>query len=536
MSKVLKRLIDAVATFANAVEKLLSPEILIADMKVAQKKVAVPIWRRRSNSFMRINQVWNRMPHGSHAGLGMLLLLIMLTFWVRLPQQGFEVRLVMDNYDAATGLTGYSFQSLGVLRSADALSSWIDSILNDNDYPEDYNLFIHPGISVQPVLWYPRDGSYADPHAVYAKLRSSVEVLAEASVIHIPSKSVALPVANARAANQVFDNVQLHYVGNYNVNTINAMFEDQDSIFLERARMHPDMIVSIEEATAELLVGYEEPRTVMMQIGDSIWDLAASMLSEYNLDMDIDEAMEEIYQLNPHIVGGVIKPGDVLNLPTQNNPLLGVTVTETVETYETINFGYEVSYTSDLYRNTTDVIRYGIPGVKVVTESVTTQNGYVIARQRLGEVVLEEPVAQIELRGDKPYDDRGSGYFVWPIYGRVTSHFGWRSLLGGFHNGVDIASGGSGGAVIRASDSGIVTYAGWDNGGLGYLVTIDHQNGFVTRYAHMTSNLYVQVGDGVQQGVAIGIEGNTGISFGAHLHFEMLLHGSRVNPLDYISD
>ena len=86
---------------------------------------------------------------------------------------------------------------------------------------------------------------------------------------------------------------------------------------------------------------------------------------------------------------------------------------------------------------------------------------------------------------------------------------------------------------IWASESGVVTFAGWWSGGGGYSVWIDHGNGYVTQYAHM-SRISVSVGQAVARGEQIGNTGATGLAFGNHLHFNVLLNGRLVNPLSVL--
>jgi murein DD-endopeptidase MepM/ murein hydrolase activator NlpD len=84
-----------------------------------------------------------------------------------------------------------------------------------------------------------------------------------------------------------------------------------------------------------------------------------------------------------------------------------------------------------------------------------------------------------------------------------------------------------------ASSGGTVSSAGW-SGGYGYQVLITHPDGSQTRYAHL-SKVLVSAGQSVAQGQKIGLSGNTGISTGPHLHFEIILNGTPVNPLNYIN-
>jgi murein DD-endopeptidase MepM/ murein hydrolase activator NlpD len=117
--------------------------------------------------------------------------------------------------------------------------------------------------------------------------------------------------------------------------------------------------------------------------------------------------------------------------------------------------------------------------------------------------------------------------FIWPVGGPVVSPFGWR--WGRMHEGIDIGAGY--GAPIVASAAGVVIYAGW-MGGYGNLIIIDHGGGVATAYAHQSS--FAIGGGGVSQGQVIGYIGCTGHCYGPHLHFEVRVNGSAVDPLGYL--
>jgi murein DD-endopeptidase MepM/ murein hydrolase activator NlpD len=121
-----------------------------------------------------------------------------------------------------------------------------------------------------------------------------------------------------------------------------------------------------------------------------------------------------------------------------------------------------------------------------------------------------------------------SSGLVWPVGGAVTSPFGWR--WGRMHEGIDIGVGF--GTPIQAAGPGTVIYCGWE-GGYGNLVVIDHGGGLATAYAHQSS-IAVSCGQQVAQGQTIGYVGSTGHSTGPHLHFEVRINGSPVDPLGYL--
>ena len=125
----------------------------------------------------------------------------------------------------------------------------------------------------------------------------------------------------------------------------------------------------------------------------------------------------------------------------------------------------------------------------------------------------------------------GSGQFAHPCpSGSLSSSFGYRTFDNSFHKGIDLAAGE--GTPYYAAESGTVIYATYDggyNGGAGNWIVISHGNGLVTKYMH-SSAVYVSVGQQVAKGQNIGAVGNTGNSFGAHLHFQVEVNGVAVDP------
>ena len=150
---------------------------------------------------------------------------------------------------------------------------------------------------------------------------------------------------------------------------------------------------------------------------------------------------------------------------------------------------------------------------------------------------LEAVNAQWDALMGTGMQDYIGNYFAWPVPGFnwVSSGFGWRKLYGrdNFHGGIDIAGAGIYGAPIIASDTGQVRTSGYNAGGYGNYVIIDHGGNNWTVYGHMTQRA-VYAGQWVAQGEVIGYVGSTGNSTGPHLHFEIRLNGQKMNPLDYV--
>lgn len=138
---------------------------------------------------------------------------------------------------------------------------------------------------------------------------------------------------------------------------------------------------------------------------------------------------------------------------------------------------------------------------------------------------LVEEGDEVFLPGAKPQNIIRS--WLVPVPSRlVTSGYGWRSYpRRAFHKGLDFRAAYVG---VRAARNGVVTYAG-NLGGYGNVIIIKHSGGYRSLYAHL-SRIYVRHGTRVMQGTVIGKSGNTGYSFGPHLHFEVSLNGKTINP------
>ena len=143
------------------------------------------------------------------------------------------------------------------------------------------------------------------------------------------------------------------------------------------------------------------------------------------------------------------------------------------------------------------------------------------ARQLAGEQVPPEPGAP--------------GQLMWPASGRITSPFGNRvnpvTHVFRLHAGIDI--GVDTGTTVAAAADGRVIVAGWDDGGCGNMIVIDHGGRLATQYCHL-SHIFVGIGQDVQRGQAIAASGSTGNSTGPHLHFGVRVNGRPVDPMSYL--
>jgi murein DD-endopeptidase MepM/ murein hydrolase activator NlpD len=193
---------------------------------------------------------------------------------------------------------------------------------------------------------------------------------------------------------------------------------------------------------------------------------------------------------------------------------------------EVVKFESSQVETADLYIGETMVQQEGVDGKNAITGKVTKVNGEITAKDLTKSEVITEVVNEIVLVGTtKKPATVATGVYGMPIRTYIiSSEFGYR--WGRQHEGIDFAA--STGTPIYAADGGTVEIAGV-YGGYGYTVQINHGNGSITRYGHC-NELYVSVGDKVAKGDNIAAVGNTGNSTGAHLHFEIRVNGTAVDP------
>ena len=248
-----------------------------------------------------------------------------------------------------------------------------------------------------------------------------------------------------------------------------------------------------------------------------------------------DMSSAELLALNPGYNINKLQIGEVLTL-SASVPYLTMTVVKQERYLDDMSYNIEYTDSAYLYQGDYKVTSKGEYGKADVMAKATYVNGEETERTILSSVTLKEPVTEYRLRGTKARPTwMPTGSFRWPTSGRISSYFGGRKSPGGIgstnHKGIDIAV--PRGTPIYAADGGTVTYSGWMSG-YGYLVQIDHGNGYVTRYGH-NSSLTVSVGQHVYKGQQVARAGSTGNSTGNHCHFEVRYNGVAKNPLNYLT-
>ncbi|HPF29089.1 MAG TPA: M23 family metallopeptidase [Lachnospiraceae bacterium] len=284
----------------------------------------------------------------------------------------------------------------------------------------------------------------------------------------------------------------------------------------------PDNEIMDLQTARDLLTQEQETQQIYkVQSGDTLSEI--SLTVGLPLD-DIIALNDDLENENSYIYV------DQELLITVPEPELAVVWTETARFEEVYDLPIEYIYNDDWYTNQSETLRQPSAGYHEAVASITRNNLDEVEANVLYEVIGIEPVAKVvEI-----------GTIIPPTYikpisgGRLTSSFGYRNAptagASTYHKGVDWAT--PVGTPVGASSAGVVAKAGWASG-YGYVVYINHPDGRQTRYGHLSS-INVSVGDTVRQGQIIAYSGNTGRSTGPHLHFEILINGVQVNPLEYL--
>lgn len=288
-------------------------------------------------------------------------------------------------------------------------------------------------------------------------------------------------------------------------------------VYMPKSRLTP-----LAEAIDKIIMEQETASIYTVVSGDTLSEIA----------IKVNIPMEKIVEMNDSLetIDSMLHIGQELVI-TVPEPSLSVVRVEQNYCEEVYDAEVIIIDVDEWYTNQTEVLQQPSAGFRKVIADVTYLNNREISREILKEEVVMEAVPKIMKRGTKIPPT-----YIKPISGgRLTSSFGRRKApkkgASTYHKGVDWAI--PVGTNVYASCGGRVSKAGWGSG-YGYVVYIDHEDGKQTRYGHL-SKVKVSVGQYVKQGDRIALSGNTGISTGPHLHFEILVGGRQVDPFKYLS-
>jgi len=409
----------------------------------------------------------------------------------------------------------YHGRPLGIVKEQRDVIEILDLVSDELSKEYGSNIVIDPetDITFRPVASYGREIDNQD--MVLKRLTYMGEINAQVAAIVVDGKPMVI-VESEKIAEEVLQELKDMFI------------TDADSVeyeyigFAEDVKIEPysttlKNVSGKNAAIQKLLSGGEAAVQYAIKAGDTLFDIC----------MDNDLSMSDLEAMNPGISERVLLPGDTINLQ-KVIPLLTLETIE-VSTYaEAVEYDTKYESSSSYYAGETVLGRAGVDGKDSVTARLTKHNGEIVEKEELKRERIVEPITEIILKGTKaPPPTKGTGTFVYPANGVLTSEFGYR--WGRNHDGIDVA--GPVGTPIRATDGGTVILSGWYYG-YGLTIKIDHGGGFTSLYGHNSEN-YVSVGDKVFQGQTIAAMGNTGNSTGPHVHFELLLHGVPQNPFNY---
>lgn len=294
-----------------------------------------------------------------------------------------------------------------------------------------------------------------------------------------------------------------------------------EEVEIVEAYLPVSQLTHISEAIDQVTKEQETPSEYEVVSGDTLSEIAIKV----NIPMD------RIIEMNDSLEDerSTLQIGQKLII-TVPEPELSVVRVEENYYEETYDADIEYIDNNDWYTTKTVVHQEPHAGFRKVVVDVYYLNDKEVERDILKEEIVMEAVAKVVERGTKIPPT-----YIKPISGgRQSSGFGRRPAptkgASTYHKGIDWAT--PTGTPVYASCGGTVTKAGWGSG-YGYVVYIDHEDGRQTRYGHL-SKVLVSVGQTVKQGERIALSGNTGVSTGPHLHFEILINGTQVNPLKYL--
>ncbi|MCR4617914.1 MAG: M23 family metallopeptidase [Lachnospiraceae bacterium] len=295
-----------------------------------------------------------------------------------------------------------------------------------------------------------------------------------------------------------------------------------EEVEISQGYLPSSQVMDLNEAIENVTKEQETPGEYEIKSGDTL----------SGISMAVNIPMENLVALNPdklETVNSTIHVGDILTI-TVPEPELSVERVERIYVEEVYDADVIYVDNDEWYTTQTKILQQPSSGYRKAILDKHFTNEKEISREVIKEQILLEAVPKIVERGTKIPPT-----YIKPISGgRISSYFGYRKSPGGigstYHKGVDWYV--PLGTPVYASSGGTVRSAGWGSG-YGYVVYIDHPDGRQTRYAHC-SKLVVSAGQYVNQGDLIAYSGSTGNSTGPHLHFEMRINGTAVNPLDYL--
>ncbi len=419
---------------------------------------------------------------------------------------------------------------LGVTESIEPVSNALQDIVEEFRDDYDMSVFDDTTLEYNPVMI---DKQYICPNEVFVSiLKGCIDVKVMAWVILV-NNAPAAAVKTQEEAESALQRVLEPFLDVPTTrNRVDVGFVE--NVEVKEKPIEYSQVTDEEEAYQLLRFGgeFEEKYHVVVS-GESLYSISKS----YGV------TIPDLRKANPKLAStDKIYPGDKLLITAPLNRVNVKFVEEVNKTNEPIKYEIEEIENDTMLQTERIVIQEGVDGSHDVHALITFINGAETEMEIISETNRLEPVNKVIMKGTLPVPEimklATTGRMPTPLKEgtyRISSPFGPRpniDVVGAskWHKGVDLAA--NTGTPIYACADGVVTHSG-SGTGYGLYIKINHGNGVETRYAHC-SELLVSKGDNVKYGQLIALVGNTGISGGSHLHWEVRLDGKAYDPLgDY---
>ncbi|MCH3972247.1 MAG: M23 family metallopeptidase [Oscillospiraceae bacterium] len=391
--------------------------------------------------------------------------------------------------------------------------------------------FVQNMSSVRPAQQFELRFALTDNAAEQQKSASTVQMFA----VNTPKQKQAATglYVDGTFVGAVTDSAKLQTMLNTLLANEQVSTGGKNAVFLSQMKLVPgeyDTASIVTDDAMQVLLSGEKAKTKTYTVAKG--DTADSIAKKNGL------TPARLAEVNLGTNMKTLQPGDVIQLEPRKK-LVSIKTVGSQTVSQALPYAKKTVSSASLYQGQTTVQTKGANGKKTTTYQITYVDGIETARSTSA-VQTANPVDEVTAKGTKVHPvvtaaaGTATGSFLWPVPTLTSITSGYAARWGKFHYGLDISGSDAMGQPIYAADGGTVQVAGYDEGGYGNYIMIDHGNGFCSIYGH-ASKLLVAQGAKVAQGQLIALVGSTGHSTGAHCHFEVHKNGEKIDPTNLVN-
>lgn len=409
----------------------------------------------------------------------------------------------------------YGDDKVGIVRQEEEATKVVEEIKRELSNIYDIDIVLNKDISFEPT--HAKDDLLSSKAEIHSNIKSKMTFLVSGYALLVDGEELGY-TKKKEDLEYIIETLKDSHREEIDENSDIEEISFVEDVKIEKRDIPLNKIMDREELLDYIKTGGEEIKTHIVEVGESLWTIAKI----YNVDVD------DLISANSDKDPERLQIGDEIKL-LRPKSLLTVETIERVQYTENTDYEVKVEYDDNMYKTEKKVKVKGEEGESQYIARIVRHNGVVVEKEILEEKVIRQPKDELIVQGTKELPKTAAtGAFLMPTRGYISSRYGMRG--GRMHRGLDIAA--KTGTPIKAADGGRVTFVG-RRGAYGNLVEIDHENGYVTRYAHCHT-IKVKKGERVYKGQVIATVGNTGRSTGSHLHFEVIKNGKHQNPSNYV--